>query len=214
MSQYLNITYQLVCDALNDLAQAQSSGKLPKNPLSETHYLAAWITNAIKQKRYHNSVSDTLKIWQRRARSLGKNAGLVDIFSSLQKNYEFISDQNKGLRPVTKQQLTALCDGLTAQDWMVTTDLIVAERLNRHSDGKDSIIICATQLDALFTDDVLTKPISLYIRGNSQLAIEAALQQHLILYKITDYKSKVKYHGEYLIYPDNNGEFLPELVKI
>ena len=81
MSSFSTSIHQVVTQALSDLKEAQTKGKIPKNPLSETHFLAAWTTNSIKKKRFDSNVVPTLTIWQRKARSLGKNAALVEIFT-------------------------------------------------------------------------------------------------------------------------------------
>ena len=64
--------------------------------------------------------------------------------------------------------------------------------------------------DCYDQEGILIKPISLYVRGNVQHIIDFAFEQNLLLYKKTDYKSKVKYHGEFVVYPNNDGTFLPE----
>jgi len=212
MSSFSTLIHQVVSQALVDLNEAQSKGKIPKNPLSETHFLAAWTTNAIKKKRFDSDVVPTLIIWQRKARSLGKNAGLVEIFTAIKNNYEHVFDENLKTKPVDKKQISALCETLTEQQWMVNTDLEVGEKLNRHSGGQASMIICSQAFENDFEHNLLAKPISLYIRGDVTEAVQAAYKQSLLLYKVTDYKSKVKYHGEYVIYPNNDGTFLPELV--
>jgi len=212
MSSFSTLIHQVVSQALVDLNEAQSKGKIPKNPLSETHFLAAWTTNAIKKKRFDNDVVPTLIIWQRKARSLGKNAGLVEIFTAIKNNYEHVFDENLKTKPVNKNQIIALCEKLTALEWMVNTDLEVGEKLNRHSAGKASMIICSQAFENNFEHGLLAKPISLYIRGDVTEAVQVAYEQSLLLYKVTDYKSKVKYHGEYVIYPNNDGTFLPELI--
>tara|TARA_R110001583_G_scaffold743_11_gene6834 strand:+ start:2115 stop:2762 length:648 start_codon:yes stop_codon:yes gene_type:complete len=213
MTSFSTSIHQVVTSALADLKEAQLKGKIPKNPLSETHFLAAWTTNAMKKKRFESDVVPTLTIWQRKARSLGKNAALVETFTAIKQGYEHIFDQDLKPKPVYKEQVIALCNQLTEQQWMVNTDLEVGEKLNRHSAGQASLIICSNEFEANFEQDLLIKPISLYIRGDLPEALQAAFEQSLLLYKVTDYKSKVKYHGEYIIYPDNNGTFLPELLN-
>jgi len=212
MTNFSTSIYQVVTTALNDLDKAQSNGKIPRNPLSETHFLAAWTTNSMKKKRFESDVLPTLKIWQRKARSLGKNAALVSTFNAIKASYEHVFDQNLQPKAVTKNQVIELCDQLSALDWMVNTDLEVGDKLNRHSGGKASLIICTNEFNDNFEDNILQKPISLYIRGELPQALEIALSQSLLLHKVTEYKSKVKYHGEYLIFANNNGDFLPELV--
>jgi len=211
MSSFSTSIHQVVSTALADLNEAQLKGKIPHNPLSETHFLAAWTTNSIKKKRFDSEVLPTLQIWQRKARSLGKNANLVETFKTIKQNYEHVFDQNLKNKIVLKQQITTMCEQLTALQWMVTTDLEVGEKLNRHSGGQASMIICSNQLSSHFENDCLAKPISLYIRGDVAEALQAAFQQSILLHKVTDYKSKVKYHGEYIVFPQNNGDFLPEL---
>ncbi|MGB5446102.1 MAG: DUF2913 family protein, partial [Psychromonas sp.] len=179
--------------------------------LSEAHYLGAWVTTAMKNKRFDSIVVPTLQAWQRQARSLGKNAGLKRQFTYLEKCYSEVLDDHKQVQPVYKEQLEKLLAKLNDDEWMVTTDLTVGERLNRHSGGKESLIVCAQQMQSCFDEQgVLIKPISLYVRGNQQKVIDFAFAEHLLLYKTTDYKSKVKYHGEFIVYPNNDGSFLPE----
>ncbi|MEG3753609.1 DUF2913 family protein [Psychromonas arctica] len=213
MTSFSTSIHQVVSDALADLNEAQIKGKIPKNPLSETHFLAAWTTNAIKKKRYESDVLPTLTIWQRRARSLGKNAALVTTFTAIKTTYEHVFDESLSAKPVDKKQISALCNQLIEEQWMVNTDLVVGEKLNRHSGGQASLIICSEQFESNFEDGLLVKPLSLYIRGDLTEALTAAYQHTLLLHKVTDYKSKVKYHGEYIIYPENNGDFLPELLE-
>ena len=89
--------------------------------------------------------------------------------------------------------------------------LVVGNKLNRHSGGAASLIICEDEMLSCFDDQgLLIKPISLYLRGELQVLVEAAFKQNLLLHKMTDYKSKVKYHGEFIIYPNNDGDKLPE----
>ena len=214
MSIFSQEIYHLTSLALSELDASQTSGRTMRNPLSEAHYLGAWVTTAIKKKRFDTIVLETLKFWQKKARSLGKNAELKEQFTYLQKCYNQVLDEKKASRSLNIEQFNALYAALTEQQWLVTTDLEVLDKLNRHSDGKDSLIVCAAQISNYFDEQgVLIKPISLYIRGNQQTAITLAFAQNILLHKQTDYKSKVKYHGEFVVYPHNDGEFLPELPK-
>ncbi len=203
--------YKLINTALTELSASQLSGRTPQNPLSEAHYLGAWVTTAMKQKRFDSVVLQTLKGWQRQARSLGKNAGLKNQFIYLEKCYSQVLNADKQVQAVNIEQLNTLYAQLTDDQWMVTTDLQVGEKLNRHSGGKQSLIVCAEQISTCFdSQGMLIKPISLYVRGTQQEIIDLAFAQDLLLYKITDYKSKVKYHGEFIVYPNNDGTALPE----
>lgn len=203
--------YTLISTALSELEASQTSGRTPKNTLNEAHYLGAWVTTAMKQKRFEGITVPTLKAWQSRARSLGKNAGLKDQFNYLQDCYKQVLDDNKQIQAVNISQLLALVATLEKAQWLVNTDLIVGDKLNRHSGGAASLIICEQQMENNFDNEgVLIKPISLYLRGDLQELISHAFKENLLLHKITDYKSKVKYHGEFIIYPNNDGDKLPE----
>ena len=203
--------HTLISAALSELEASQTTGRTPKNALNEAHFLGAWVTTAMKQKRFDSITVPTLKAWQSKARSLGKNAGLKDQFSYLQDCYDQVLDENKHVQAVNYSQVEALTKALEAEQWMVNTDLVVGDKLNRHSDGAASLIICEHQMETHFDEDgILIKPISLYLRGDLQDLVVHAFKNHLLLHKITDYKSKVKYHGEFIVYPNNDGDKLPE----
>lgn len=203
--------YKLIDSALAELAASQESGRTPNNTLSEAHYLGAWVTTTLKNKRFDSTVVPTLKNWQKQARSLGKNAGLKAQFIYLKKCYSQVLDNDKQVQAVNIEQLNRLYAALSAQNWMVNTDLVVGDKLNRHSGGLDSLIVCADKIENSFSEQgELVKPLSLYVRGNQQTIIDLAFAENLLLYKMTDYKSKVKYHGEYIVYPNNDGSSLPE----
>lgn len=204
--------YKLLQTVQADLKASQTSGRTAKNELSEAHYLAAWVTMAIRNKRFDSILLPTLKKWQNQARSLGKNAGLKNQFVQLERCYKIAMEDDESAKQVNKEQLLQFCSQLEALDWMTTTDLIVGTRLNRHSDGKHSVIVCAGSMDEHFDENgSLIKETAIYIRGDQQVAINTAFNHGLLLYKKTDYKSKVKYHGEFMIYPENSGKTLPEL---
>lgn len=203
--------YTLISTALAELEASQTSGRTPKTSLNEAHYLGAWVTTAMKQKRFDAITVPTLKAWQSKARSLGKNAGLKNQFLYLEKCYSQVLNDQKQVQPVTLDQILAVTADLEAQQWMVNTDLVVGDKLNRHSGGAASLIICEDQIQQHFDDQgVLIKPISLYLRGDLKDLVNSAFAQNILLHKITDYKSKVKYHGEFIVYPNNDGDKLPE----
>jgi hypothetical protein len=203
--------YTLVTAALTELKASQASGRTSKSPLNEAHFLGAWVTNAMKQKRFDSVTVPVLKAWQSRARSMGKNSGLKASFIYLQKCYNQVLDEQKQVQAVTLPQVQAVVAKLEDAQWMVNIDLVVGAKLNRHSGGAASLIICEDQMLQCFDEEgVLIKPISLYLRGDLAELVELAFANNLLLHKITDYKSKVKYHGEFIIYPNNNGDKLPE----
>ncbi|WP_022940053.1 DUF2913 family protein [Psychromonas hadalis] len=203
--------YTLISTALTELEASQASGRTPKNPLNEAHYFGAWVTTAMKQKRFDTIVLPTLKAWQSKARSLGKGAQLKEQFIYLQQCYNQVLDENKQVQAVNLTKLQALIAQLENEQWMVNTDLVVGNKLNRHSGGASSLIICETQMHDCFDEQgTLIKPLSLYLRGDLSELVNCAFEQNLLLHKMTDYKSKVKYHGEFIIYPNNDGDKLPE----
>jgi len=203
--------HTLISTALSELEASQTTGRTPKNTLNEAHYLGAWVTTAMKQKRFDSITVPTLKAWQSKARSLGKNAGLKNQFIYLQDCYNQVLDDNKQVQAVNYSQVEALVKALEAEQWMVNTDLVVGNKLNRHSGGAASLIICEQEMETHFDEaGVLIKPISLYLRGDLQELVVHAFKNNLLLHKITDYKSKVKYHGEFIVYPNNDGDKLPE----
>lgn len=199
--------FRLTNSALNEL----NSLKTAHNPLSEAHYLAAWVTKAIKSKRFDRIALQTLKAWQSQARSLGKNAHLKAQFNTLQKCYSRVLDAENQLKPVSILMIEKLYGELSARQWQVTTQSEIAGKLKIDSGGRGSLLLCAEQLKSCFDKQgQLINTLSLYIRGDRQAITDLAFEHNLLLYKKTDYKSKVKYHGELLIFPDNNGTFLPE----
>lgn len=204
--------YKLINCALTDLTTSQTSGRTSHNALSEAHYIGAWITTAIKQKRFDSVVSETLKSWQNQARSLGKNAGLKEQFTQLNRCYKQVRDGGNELLTVNITQLNKLYAALSEQQWLVTTDLEVGDKLNRHSGGRESLIVAAEEINSAFDEQgQLVKQISLYVRGDQQSIVNLAFKQNLLLYKKAKCKSKVKYHEEFIVYANNDGVTLPEL---
>lgn len=212
MSLFSQEIYKLISSALTELEASQASGRTPHNPLSEAHYLGAWVTNAMKKKRFDAIVLETLKGWQKQARSLGKNADLKNQFIYFQQCYNQVLDPSKQAQAVNIAQLNRLFAALEEDQWLVTRDLDVGEKLNRHSGGKESLIVCAEKLSSSFDEQgLLIKPLSLYVRGTQQTIIALAFVEKLLLHKKTDHKSKVKYHGEFILYPNNEGASLPSI---
>jgi hypothetical protein len=52
---------------------------------------------------------------------------------------------------------------------------------------------------------------SWFVRGNHAQFVEMAMKAGFMVHKVTDYKSNVKYHGEYLVFPNNQGNQLAEI---
>ncbi|MGR5151561.1 DUF2913 family protein [Photobacterium swingsii] len=217
MTLFYQELYKLVTEGLAELQASQDAGKTPVNPVSEAHYISAWVTKAIKQHRYEHCMAKTLMQWQQQARSMGQHAQLRLLFENLAETYVGIMDDQHVAHTITDANFQAFCQQLEHQDWQVTTEYEINRKVKHHTDGQASLVVCCKKLDEAFdvvegqSKKGLVKPLSIFIRGNTQALIDAAFANGLLLYKVTDYKSIVKYHGEYIIHPDNNGNHLPEL---
>ncbi|AJR08908.1 DUF2913 domain-containing protein [Photobacterium gaetbulicola] len=217
MATFYQEIYKVVSQGLQELMDSQQAGKTPKNPVSETLYLNAWVTKVIKQQRYDHVVAKTLVDWQKQARSMGKNAQLKSQFEQIKSCYEGIPQDGEvtgtlHAHTLHDSQLKALYGLLEEHDWLVTTEYEVNRKVTHHTDGQASLVVCSAQYAAAFDDSgEMVKPLSLFVRGDTRQFIDLAYAQGLLLYKVTDYKSIVKYHGEYKLFPRNAGTHLPEL---
>ncbi|MCQ1058728.1 DUF2913 family protein [Photobacterium sp. DNB23_23_1] len=212
MATFYQEIYKVVSQGLQELVESQQAGKTPKNPVSETLYLNAWVTKVIKQQRYDHVVAKTLIAWQKQARSMGKNAQLKSQFEQIKACYEGIPHEGETANTLSDAQLTAFYEQLEEQDWLVTTEHEVNRKVTHHTDGQASLVVCSAQHAAAFDEaGEMVKPLSLFVRGDVRVLIDLAYTQGLLLYKVTDYKSIVKYHGEYKLFPRNAGTHLPEL---
>ncbi|WP_434339250.1 DUF2913 family protein [Motilimonas cestriensis] len=209
---FAKAVYDLASIALNELEQAHLDGSVSRTPVNQTHYLNAWVTKAIKTQRFAHCVAAVLLVWQQQGRSLGKHAQLKQTFENIVRIYgSFLSEQGS-LAKVYETQIDALFDQLAEAGWSLITDSVIDRKMKRNSAGMDSLVICRQQYErAIHPEEKrLIRPLSCYIRGNVEQLISLALAENLLLFKVTDYKSKVKYHGEYIIYPSNNGPFLAQ----
>lgn len=208
MTSFSQEIYQLVSSGLAELAQAQRDGKTPDNPISETHFFSAWVTKSLKTHRFEPCVGFSLKHWQRQARTQGANAQLKQQFLDVARTYRPILRQhNLG---VYHSQIEALITQAVAANWIVTTDIVIGAKFNLKSSWMSSLVVCAKQFGEVFDKKgQLIAPLSLYIRGEKQALIDLSHRGNLLLHRVSDYKSKVKYHGEFIIYPNNDGIDLP-----
>lgn len=210
MALFCQEIYRVVNTGLAELAQSQLAGKTPANPLSETHFFSAWVTKSLKQHRFERNVIVPLTAWQRQARTQGVQANLKQQFIAIERLYATIVDDDEQSMAVNQTQLDEVVAQLTTANWQVTTDVTVGRKLSIKSSGQSSLVICAKLRGSAFdSDGQLTKPMSLFVRGEVQWLIDLCHRHNLLLHKMTDYKSAVKYHGEYIIYPLNNGLDLP-----
>lgn len=211
---YYQEIQKVINEALTDLQESKDSGRLPKNPVSANHFLIRWVTTAIKSQRFSRCVVKDLQTWQKEGRTKGTGTELPVRFEHYSRLYQALAPIDT-VTPITKSVVMGWCESLEEKEWCVTTDFEILEKASLFSDGDHSLIICATQLGSCFEADdaenqLLVKPLTCYVRGNHHEFVESAFEHGLIVHKRSDYKSKVKYHGEYLIYPNNHGIQLGE----
>ncbi|MDW6003848.1 DUF2913 family protein [Vibrio mangrovi] len=214
MVTYHDEIQRLVDTALAELSQAHQHGKLADAPVANNHFLIRWVTNALKQQRFHRCVGNDLTSWQKAGRSQGNNAGLERIFRQISAYYHsFFSVDNQSVQEITDQQIEQFLDEMTAEGWDISTaePLVGCGKVQLFTESPNSLALCAEQCESCFDGAVLVRPMSLFVRGNHAQFIDKAWRAGFMVHKQTNYKSNVKYHGEYLIYPGNRGEQLAEI---
>lgn len=193
--------------ALAAFTDAQSSGKLPNNPVSENHFFSVWVSKALKQKLCDNSIAPFLKQWQQQARTLGAGANLKQTFSGIKNSYQITNDNGNKLN---KENLQSLLDTLAQQEWQVGYELISSKKLSVKKIKSSSIILEKNMFDDAFNaQGQMIKDIRFFIRGEHQQIIDEIFKLGGLLFKVTDYKSVVKFHGEYILSVNNNFNNLP-----
>ncbi|PSW21361.1 DUF2913 domain-containing protein [Photobacterium sanctipauli] len=212
MASFYQEIYKVVTEGLSTLSESQAAGKTPRNPVSEAHFMNLWVTKVIKQQAYDHCVAKTLIAWQKQARSMGKNAQLKQLFEHIQSTLSATRNEEGCGKLVAKPQIDTLFEQLEDEDWLLTTEYEINRKVTHHTDGQASLIVCSAKAKEAFSEQgELIKPLSFFVRGDAKALVNMAFGQGLLLYKVTDYKSIVKYHGEYVVYPGNAGTHLPEL---
>lgn len=200
--------------ALQELGQEQKSGKLANTPVSNTNFLLRWITKSIKQQRFSKLMAKDLLAWQKEGRSQGSKTQLHQRFVTLNEFYRLYFPQDSEPAAVKDKQIEQLMDVMEELGWSVSNeyDLTESSKSQLFTEGESSFVLCADQCESCFDGgEDLVRPMSFYVRGDHAQFIKHATHCGLMLHKQTDYKSKVKYHGEYLIYPANQGQQLAEI---
>ncbi len=211
MSKYHIEIQNLVNTALNEMAEEHKKGRLPDTPVSNTHFILRWITRAIKGQRFHRVVSGDLLHWQKTGRSKGTQLDLLLLFRQISSLYAEFTPESKESKPVLDSDIEDFIDFMEAQGWAVCTEYDVREKIQVFTEGESSFLLCSYQCEDCFDASDLVKPMSWYVRGNHAEFVRLATNQGFLVHKVTDYKSKVKYHGEYLVYPNNQGPRLAEI---
>lgn len=211
MKSYYQEIQNVVNSALADLHQQHQNGKLIDAPNSNIQFLLRWVTKAIKEQKFDHCVATDLLNWQKMGRSQGNKLALENQFRRISAYYAhfFAGD----VQQITDTQIEKLLDTMEALAWEASTSepIVGQGKVQIYTEGQNSIALCANQCESCFDGEVLIKPMSFFIRGNHAQFIEEAYKAGFMLYKRTDYKSNVKYHGEYLIFPENQGNQLAEI---
>ena len=99
------------------------------------------------------------------------------------------------------------------QGWEVSTSepLVNCGKVQIFTEGPNSLALCSDQCDNCFDGEEMVKPMSWFVRGHHADFVEKASAAGFMVHKVTDYKSNVKYHGEYIVFPANRGNQLAEI---
>jgi len=212
MSDYYLEIQNVVNAALDELFAEHQSGKLVNAPVANNHFLVHWVTKAIKSQRFASCVAADLTRWQKAGRSKGNQSELLFTFKRISAFYKrFFADQTGNV--ITDNRIELFLDQMEQADWEVSTSelLVGAGKVQIFTDGQNSLALCSQQCESCFEGELMVKPMSWFVRGNHAQFIEMASDAGFMVHKQTDYKSNVKYHGEYLIYPGNQGKQLAEI---
>ncbi|MDR9825548.1 DUF2913 family protein [Vibrio sp. FNV 38] len=213
MSLYTQDIQTVVNSALSELSELHRSGKAVDAPIANNLFFVRWVSKTIKQQRFGREVSQDLIRWQKAGRSKGNNAGLELIFKRISGFYAQFFDQNLQGAPLTDAMIEQFLDQMIATNWDVSTSepLVNAGKVQFFTEGLNSLALCSVQCDDCFEGELLVKPMHWFVRGNHAQFVEMAAAAGFMVHKVTDYKSNVKYHGEYLVYPHNQGTQLAEI---
>jgi hypothetical protein len=211
MSAYYSEIQKVVNSALDELAAEHATGKLINSPVTNNHFLVRWVTRTIKTQRFGKATSANLIQWQKTGRSKGNESMLEPTFKRISAYYDgFFGGE---IAPITDAKIEQFIDDMEQAGWGVCTSEVLTDgsKVQFFTDGANSFAVCANQCDDCFDGENLVKPMSWFVRGNHAEFITKAYEAGFMLHKVTDYKSKVKYHGEYLVYPLNQGTQLAEI---
>lgn len=209
--QYSQEIQRVVTCALSELKHQYEIGKLANTPITNTHFLARWVTKSIKTQAFHICVKDDLIRWQKLSRSKGAGSELLATFERIAKLYQHFLPIDLEAKTIKDVDIETFMDHMEKKGWEVVNEFELTEKTQIFADQPNSFVLCAKQCDDCFDGERLNKPMSFYVRGNHAAFVEEATAQGFLLHKQTDYKSIVKYHGEYLIYPSNIGPKLAEI---
>ncbi|MDG3087944.1 DUF2913 family protein [Vibrio hannami] len=217
MSLYSTDLQNLVNSALDELEAEHKKGKLANTPVSNTHFLVRWVTRSLKTQRFPRSVGDDLTRWQKAGRSKGTDSDLLFTFRNIAQFYGHFLPVAGEAKPIKDKDIESFLEVMEENGWGVSTEFDLTEKLQIFTEGDSSLVLCSRQCEECFADadenghETLVKPMSFYVRGNHTAFVSLAAKSGFLVHKRTGYKSIVKYHGEYLIFPDNQGNQLAEI---
>ncbi|PMH46672.1 alpha-acetolactate decarboxylase [Vibrio sp. 10N.286.49.B3] len=213
MSDYYLEIQKLVNSALDELAAEHASGKVIDAPVPNNHFMVRWVTKTIKTQRFNRCISSDLQRWQKAGRSKGNQSDLLFTFKRISAFYGQHVPEGEPVRQLKDSDVEAFIDQMDEAGWCVTNTEVLTngEKVQFFTDGADSFALCGDQCDNAFDGEIMARPMNWFVRGNHAQFIEMASKAGFMLHKHTDYKSLVKYHGEYVVYPANHG---PELAEI
>lgn len=206
---YVNEINKILTTALNELAEQLAVNKVQNTPVSKHNFLGHWLGHALKKQRFSSETASDLKHWQKQFRSQGNRVNLDQLFTRLHAFYQAAPTD----KIILDSDIEQILDGFEALGWQVTTSesIVGHGKIQIFSEGKSSLVLCSQQCDDSFAGDELTQPMNWFVRGDQQQFIEQMLKAGVLVHKIQEYKSSVKYHGEYIIFPSNRGDRLAEI---
>lgn len=187
----------LVSQGLDDLAQAQTLGKVPTNPKSESHFFSVWIGAAIKNKQFDVTMLPLLQTWQQQARTCGAGADFKNTFAQIKSTYQGVVS----IQELESSVIASLIAQLDDTGWQVTTNQVLIKKTSIKSQGVSSLVFSPQDIASGFDASVL---LSCYVRGEHQEFIDACYALGMLAFKVTEYKSIVKFHGHYVLHRRNN----------
>ncbi|MCO4205566.1 DUF2913 family protein [Aeromonas taiwanensis] len=196
---YNQALFDMASQSLDELARtaAQKSGK--RTPAQESHFLCTWMADSLKEKRFSRLVMEDLKAWVQLGRTLGAGADLKGLLERILRQYERAMAEPVQLGA----RLADLLAELEAAGWLVLTTSEVNAKLRLQSGGQSSLIISASEYQGHIEAGELVKPLTLYVRGDERVLVEAAFARGLLLSQGNKKTSLVKHHKSYRVMPGN-----------
>ncbi|WP_162063047.1 DUF2913 family protein [Vibrio taketomensis] len=213
MAEYTVEIQKLVNAALEEIHAEHQAKKLVNAPVANNNFMIRWVTKALKGQRFHRCVVDNLTAWQKAGRTKGNDSNLMFTFERISAFYADFFPAEQATKVIKDSDIEAFLDAMEQAGWEVSTSepLVGVGKVQIFTDGQNSLALCSEQCEKCFDGELLVKPMSWFVRGNHAQFVEAATKAGFMVHKVTDYKSNVKYHGEYLIYPENKGTQLAEI---